>query len=235
MAKNVLDKGAVSFQAEGRLLQELGERLVAKPEVALVELVKNAYDADSPSCEVQLKEDGKALVIADAGHGMTFDEFVKRWMRIATPSKIEDRVSRTYKRRLTGAKGIGRFAVRFLGDHLTLITTAHDATRGFKTRLLAQFDWPVIDKFSDLRQAKVNYTLETVPEDSPTGVALEIRKLKSSAAFAGKSSLRTDVLRIVSPLSGLDAGRFARSRKGSKTDPGFRVVLPGGDEEEGVN
>jgi signal transduction histidine kinase len=235
MAANVLDRGAVPFQAEGRLLQELGERLVAKPEVALVELVKNAYDADSPSCEVQLRDDGKALVIADAGHGMTFDEFVNRWMRIATPSKIEDRVSRVYKRRLTGAKGIGRFAVRFLGDHLTLITTAHDATRGFKTRLSAQFDWLVIDKFSDLREAKVSYTLEKVREDSPTGVTLEIRKLKSSTAFAGKSSLRTDVLRIVSPLSGLDAGRFARSRKGSKTDPGFRVVLPGGNEEEGVN
>src|SRR5574341_1327429 len=235
MAENVLDRGAVSFQAEGRLLQELGERLVAKPEVALVELVKNAYDADSPSCEVKLKDDGKVLVIADTGHGMTFDEFVNRWMRIATPSKIEDQVSRIYKRRLTGAKGIGRFAVRFLGDHLTLITIADDAKRGFKTQLSAQFDWPRIDKFSDLREAKVDYTLETVPEDSPTGVTLEIRRLKSSTAFAGKSSLRADVLRIVSPLSGLDAGRFARSHKGSKTDPGFRVLLPGGDEEEGVN
>ena len=75
MAETVLDKGTVSFQAEGRLLQELGERLVASPEVALVELIKNAYDADSPSCDVRLEEGGKALVIADTGHGMTFDEF----------------------------------------------------------------------------------------------------------------------------------------------------------------
>src|ERR1017187_4502645 len=124
MPVELLDSGSVSFQAEGRLLQELGERLVAKPEVALVELVKNAYDADSPSCEVRIPEDGKAVVIADGGHGMTFDEFVGRWMRIATSSKAEERVSRTYGRRLTGAKGIGRFAVRFLGDHLTLITVA---------------------------------------------------------------------------------------------------------------
>ena len=42
-----LDQGKVAFQTEGRLLQELGERLVASPEVALVELIKNAYDADS--------------------------------------------------------------------------------------------------------------------------------------------------------------------------------------------
>ena len=46
----ILDEGTVPFQTEGRLLQELGERLVASPEVALVELIKNSYDADSKSC-----------------------------------------------------------------------------------------------------------------------------------------------------------------------------------------
>src|ERR1039458_3158211 len=84
MPVELLDSGSVSFQAEGRLLQELGERLVASPEVALVELIKNAYDADSPSCEVRLGEDGAALIVADEGHGMTKDEFVGKWMRIAT-------------------------------------------------------------------------------------------------------------------------------------------------------
>ncbi len=119
MAEKVLDRGTIPFQAEGRLLQELGERLVARPEVALVELIKNAYDADSPSCEVHLDEGGKTLVISDKGHGMTWGEFSGKWMRIATASKLDEPVSRIYRRRLTGAKGIGRFAVRYLGDHLT--------------------------------------------------------------------------------------------------------------------
>src|SRR5437879_4611164 len=141
MAENVLDKGAVSFQAEGRLLQELGERLVASPEVALVELIKNAYDADSPSCEVRIFDGGMKLAIVDQGHGMTFDEFAGKWMRIATPSKLEERVSRIFKRRLTGAKGIGRFAVRSLGDQLTLTTVAKDPGRDIETKLTARFDW----------------------------------------------------------------------------------------------
>lgn len=34
-----ISEGDVFFQTEGRLLQELGERLVASPEVALVELL----------------------------------------------------------------------------------------------------------------------------------------------------------------------------------------------------
>ncbi len=232
MAETVLDKGTIPFQTEGRLLQELGQRLVASPEVALVELIKNAYDADSPFCEVRLDDNSKTLVISDRGHGMTFDEFVGKWMRIATSSKVEERVSRIYKRRLTGAKGIGRFAVRYLGDHLTLTTIAQDLKRTFNTRLTARFDWPKIDRLSDISDAEVDYTLEQAPVDAPTGTTLEIRKLKTSTEFTGEKSLRSNVLRIVTPLQGLDAGRFKSSHLSSKTDPGFRVVLPG-DEEAG--
>ncbi len=230
MAEKLLDSGTLPFQAEGRLLQELGERLVASPQVALVELIKNSYDADASSCEVRLEEDGSALVVADDGHGMNLEEFIGKWMRIATRSKAEERLSRTYKRRLTGAKGIGRFAVRSLGDHLTLCSVADDPSRGVRTKLTAQFDWAEIDKLSDIRQAHVQYTLEQVGEDALTGTILEVRQLKSSTDFASASSLRADVLRIVTPLQGLEAGRFTQ-RRDSGGDPGFRVVLPGAAEE----
>src|SRR5580704_16447806 len=89
-AEELLEQDAVPFQAEGRLLQELGERLVASPEVALVELVKNAYDADSPSCEVRLADKNRTLVIVDEGHGMTRGDFVGKWMNIATASKVDE-------------------------------------------------------------------------------------------------------------------------------------------------
>ncbi|MGA2324899.1 MAG: sensor histidine kinase [Bryobacteraceae bacterium] len=232
MPERILDRGAIPFQAEGRLLQELGERLVASPEVALVELIKNAYDADSPSCEVRLEEGGKTLVIGDRGHGMTFAEFESRWMRIATLGKVDERISRVYKRRLTGAKGIGRFAVRCLGDNLTLVTVAYDPTRRFKTKLTAQFDWPDIDRLNDLRDAKVDYTLERAAADAPTGTTLEVRVLKTSTDFTGGSPLRADVLRIVTPLPALEAGRFKAAHQGSTQDPGFRVLLPGDKQEE---
>jgi signal transduction histidine kinase len=230
VTENILDEGAVPFQAEGRLLQELGKRLVASPEVALVELIKNAYDADSPVCEVRLADTGTTLLVVDEGHGMTKADFVGKWMSIATASKVEERTSRIFKRQLTGAKGIGRFAVRYLGEHLTLVTTAKDPERGATTRLTATFDWPEIDKLADIRQAKVNYKLERVNDDAQTGTTLEIRKLNTSADFASESSLRSDVLRIVTPLQGLEPGRFKPGHRDSKTDPGFRVALPMEDE-----
>jgi signal transduction histidine kinase len=222
---DVLDHGTVPFKTEGRLLQELGERLVASREVALVELIKNAYDADAASCEVRLAEE--TLRIVDDGHGMTFDEFVGKWMRIATASKAGERVSRKYKRQLTGAKGIGRFAVRYLGEHLTLITVAEDSKRGYKTRLTASFDWPEIDKLSDLDEAKVDYTLERVTSSEMAGTILEIHELSTSSDFTADSTLRSDVLRIVTPLQGLESGRFKLAHGDAKADPGFKVRLPG--------
>jgi hypothetical protein len=231
MGETVLDKGTISFQAEGRLLQELGERLVASPEVALVELIKNSYDADSPSCEVRLEEAGKVLIIQDKGHGMTFDEFTNQWMRIATPSKIEERLSKIYKRKLTGAKGIGRFAVRFLGDYLTLVTIAMDKDRGYKTRLVAHFDWPEIDRLSNISEAKINYLVDRPAENSQIGTTLKINKLKSTTDFTSNSILKTNVLRIITPLQGLDAGKFKQRDTGLVNDPGFIVLLPDNKEE----
>ena len=61
-------KKTASFQTQGRLLQELGERLVAKADVALMELIKNAYDADASECRVEFE--GACVKIRDAGHGM---------------------------------------------------------------------------------------------------------------------------------------------------------------------
>jgi len=231
-----IDRGSVSFETEGRLLQELGERLVASPEVALVELIKNAYDADAPSCEVRLTNRGRELEVVDSGHGMTLDQFVSRWMKIATSHKLDEATSPLYGRRRTGQKGIGRFAVRFLGEQLTLVSVAWDQARRSKTRLEAKFDWPSIDKALDLRSAPIPYRLFEVERGAPTGTTLRIEALKREPRFVTAKRFRTGVLKIVSPLESLDRGPFGRARSESKSDPGFRVVLPG-DEPlgEGVD
>ena len=154
MADKKLEDGHVQFQTEGRLLQELGERLVASPQVALVELVKNSFDADATTCEIRVEPKGTALTLSDNGLGMTLDDFEQRWMRIATGAKTDQRVSRQFGRRVTGQKGIGRFAVRFLGRMLTLDSVASDKKRGVKTRLSATFDWPRIDREHNLRRLR---------------------------------------------------------------------------------
>src|SRR6202142_316007 len=204
--KNQLDTGSIPFQAEGRLLQELGLRLVAKPEVALVELIKNAYDADSAMCLVRLEGGGKTLVVADEGHGMTITDFKTKWMRIATSSKLAGEKSPKYHRPLTGAKGIGRFAVRFLGDYLVLDSIAFDETYKCMTKLTARFDWPELDTAEDIGDASVEYSLIRMPEATQPGTTLTITKLREATDFTKEAELRDEVLRIVSPFQALESG-----------------------------
>lgn len=229
MASRVLKEGEVQFQTEGRLLQELGERLVASPEVALVELVKNSYDADATECKIEVDAEGKVITLADNGSGMSFDDFANRWMRIATGAKLGEKKSPRYGRRVTGQKGIGRFAVRFIGKVLELDTVGMDSGRGLKTRLTATFNWTAIDLQHDLAKAKIPFKLVEVNESTPTGVTLRISDLRMDSNFVRSEDFRTKVIRIVSPIQGLEPRRFGRSTPSSRKDPGFRALLPGDD------
>jgi signal transduction histidine kinase len=232
MAERQIDSGSIAFQTEGRLLQELGERLVASPQIALVELVKNSYDADAKTCTVSLANRNRSLTVADDGIGMNYDQFANRWMRIATSGKVLERVSPAYKRRLTGQKGIGRFAVRFLGKTLELSSIAYDPGRKYKTHLIASFDWTQLDQEQNLDHATIPYKLFRAEEDAETGTTLTIGGLRIGAEETQSSPFRTAVLKIVTPLQGLNGGRFRTNVSddgGKRKDPGFQVILPGED------
>lgn len=230
-----LDQGSLSFHAEARLLQELGERLVAQPEVALVELIKNSYDADASQCVIGFSEDRSTLIVTDNGHGMTKDEFESRWMTIATSKKAEERVSRKYKRDLTGQKGIGRFAVRFLGNKLQVVSVAFDTYRQCKTRLVADFDWHKIDENPSLISTSIPYKLYRVDDSEPLGTVLNVTGLRRGGEFAWNPQFRSSVLNIVSPISGLNRGRFERTIQQDVMDPGFSASLPGIDVESNID
>ncbi len=218
---------AANFQTQGRLLQELGERLVAKADVALLELIKNAYDADAHECRVSF--DGSCIEIIDNGHGMTENEFLQNWMRIATPDKQRQRLSRKYQRKVTGSKGIGRFAVRFLGRVLDLETVANVGSRR-KTFLKTKFRWEKIDAASQLHTVKIQYEVWPVKGNRPTGTRLKISKLRNPEDIQFSKEQRTELLSIINPYSGLERGWFSR-QAGSAQDPGFTVILPKTDEE----
>lgn len=222
-------EGVLHFSAEARLLQELGERLVAVPEVALVELIKNAYDADAKECTVSVENN--KMIIEDDGHGMTFNQFQRYWMTIGTSHKAREEVSPQYSRDLTGQKGIGRFAVRFLATKLTVITTAFDAKKKVTTQLVADFDWVALDAIEGLSDIEVPYRLSIVENGTAPGTRLLLSNLRHDKAFMHSSPFKTQVLKIISPIQGLDRGdflkKFTNRTLGIDEDPGFNVVLPG--------
>ena len=229
----LLDEGELAFTIESRILRELGERLVKQPEVALVELIKNAYDADAPDCTVTFEDD--KIEISDSGVGMTLDQFVTGWMRIGTSAKELERRSKIYGRDITGEKGIGRFAVRFLGRKLELTSVAFDSAEGGVTRLHATFDWPEIDRIEDLGQVRVPYTLERVADDEPKGVTLLVSDLRPGVEDIDMQRVRTGSIGILTPLRSLiEAAPLAAEIRGidQTQDPGFTLKVRPTDTDD---
>lgn len=233
-AEVATERGELRFSIESRILRELGERLVKQPEVALLELIKNAYDADATTCDVTLEAD--TITVSDDGVGMTFEQFANGWMRIGTSSKESVRLTPRHGRAISGEKGIGRFAVRFLGRTLRLTTIADDPDKQARTRLRATFDWPEIDEIADLGDVRVPYSLETAASEEATGTVLRIGAVRSAARGINLGRVRTGSISFLSPLRPLlkDAPRTPRpGNADAGSDPGFSLtILPAPSKDE---
>ena len=116
-----------------RLLTMLGDQLIKNELIALVELIKNSYDADASWVKVSFIDFGpdysltptSKIVIEDDGCGMNADILRKHWLNPATPDKLKRKADnpKTQKGRiLQGEKGIGRFAIFKLGKKITITT-----------------------------------------------------------------------------------------------------------------
>lgn len=215
------------FSVDSALLSELGEKLVESVHVALLELIKNSYDADASAVQVGIypsSEDGCEIFIIDNGLGMSFDDVQQYWMRIATTNKVDENTSTKYGRPKSGAKGIGRFSCRRLGTHLTLKTTAKLENGTYQNTEMV-IDWTRFKRGENLE----NVVCDAVVTESESGVTGTILELRQGATHFTKRSY--DYIKRY--LAVLVANRGA-VRKGFEPDPGFDVELECPDYEGGV-
>lgn len=235
MTGRILDQGTIPFSVETRILRELGERLVKEPEVAILELIKNAYDADADTCTIAHNYPND-IIVSDDGLGMTFERFRDGWMRIGTSSKEASPLSPRYEREITGEKGIGRFAVRFLGMKLELTSICDDPVRKVRTRLVAHFDWESFDRHQDLGKTQVDYVLTEVTSSTKTGTTLTISALRPASRNVRWKDIGTASAGVVSAARALvpPAG-WKRKRKRPAQDPGFTIKLEVDDSDEAVD
>lgn len=222
----------LQFSVDSALLRELGEKLVETVHLALVELVKNAYDADATLVEIIFKsEKGQPqIIISDNGTGMNFHAIENYWMRIATTNKADQQVSKVFGRPLSGAKGIGRFSCRRLGTHLKIITTGtKEANKVGKQTTLekteVEFPWLKFVPGKDLTTIKCP-GYKTRIKNTVTGTKLIISGVPDEWTTRGYNWLKRQ-------LAVLAANRGTR-RKGYIEDPGFNVKIIAPDFEENV-
>ncbi len=138
----------LSFRPRARLVSILGAQMISDQAVGLIELVKNAYDADGTEVEIQLLDlVGQAsavVVVRDNGSGMTLDDVTRKWLSPGVDHKEQAKVAHQPSplgRLPIGEKGVGRFAVHQIGRRLELVT------RAIGTREIAvAVDWDAFDE-----------------------------------------------------------------------------------------
>ena len=129
-----MNKKTLKIRPYARLLTMLGDQLIKNEQIALIELIKNAYDADADWVKLSFENFGDNLevlfnskiIIEDNGEGMSLETIEKSWMNPATPNRFvkkgESKKTKKKKRIIQGDKGIGRFSILKLGKNI-LITT----------------------------------------------------------------------------------------------------------------
>ena len=107
-----LDGGIIlNIESDAHLIKVLGEQLIGSERVGVLELIKNAIDAQASYCRVRLEKieslenidkdeyefteyEGPVIVIDDDGIGMTQEVIRDGWLRPASPikTKVKDRL-----------------------------------------------------------------------------------------------------------------------------------------------
>ncbi len=122
--------GRGALRPRARLLRTLGSDLISSDKVALIELVKNSYDADASVVLIRFRGPLKAgegsIEVWDDGHGMDAATLQTSWLDIATDTKRRKPHSDS-GRRVLGEKGIGRLAAARLGEEMLLTTRKQNA------------------------------------------------------------------------------------------------------------
>lgn len=179
-----LDDKYQRFAIDAKTLIHLGRDSIKDHTTALIELVKNCYDADAFNVEVDVlcKSGNDIIRVADNGFGMNKDQLLNSWLRIGFSNKRVSKLSELGRRR-TGEKGIGRISTDRLGAILELSTqTERDGLIGLKV------NWDEFDvEGKDIFDIDIELTTpETINlplkegHTSKTGTEIRITKLRQA-------------------------------------------------------
>lgn len=184
----------------GRHLLTIGRDLIQDNYAAVIELVKNAYDADSPDVNIEFRaapdRSGYTMVISDHGHGMSREDVINKWLVPSTLDKRHRHRSPT-GRVLQGSKGVGRYAASVLGTDLFLETVTY---KGEKTTVCLEWrDFEAAQYLDD-----VEILVETEKVSEPFGTLLTIKgddKLLTEWDEDSFNKLRFELKKLTSPIT----------------------------------
>ena len=202
--KNDLKKDYMKkpFKMTARVLAHLGEDLIKDESIALLELVKNSYDAGATKCVVDFNFDifGSLIEISisDNGSGMSLDTIENIWLVIGTDNKKNKLISHRQGRLPLGEKGIGRLGVHKLGNDIKLYSKHSD-----ENEVYVSIDWSKLAESKDIDDFKIDYGYSSDSHffDKQTGTKIIVRNLKGEWNRRKLRSVFRDLTTLNSPFS----------------------------------
>jgi signal transduction histidine kinase len=198
------------------ILARLGEELVPEADQGVIELVKNAYDADATRCRVELidtQEPGGAIRIVDDGSGMTVADLRDGFLIVGRSLKDSAALSEHFERVPVGDKGLGRLSALRLGHRVEVITRARD--KGAR-QLKLLIDWDAFDNALAVEDVTLN--IQQGGASGTCGTEIRIENLRSEFSRGTANKLARNLLLLSDPFRETNNGAKAR-------DPGFKAEL----------
>lgn len=211
------------FKPRAQILLQLGEQLIKNENIAILELVKNAYDADAKKVVVNMhsvdSKDRGYIEIHDDGCGMSIDIIRDIWMEPGNSHKkdvVESKERSELGRLPIGEKGIGRFGVHKLGKVIELVSKMDS-----RQEVALNIDWRVFEEAEYLSDVNIDIQ-EREPEifkNGKTGTYIKISNLSINWTRGMVRNLHRSLTALNSPFD---------------SDQSFKVILKT-DKSEWLN
>lgn len=197
------------FDISAAVVRQLGDELVSDEVTALVELVKNAYDADADFAHVVVETRTSPadsdfggvgyISIDDNGMGMDREDIRRGWLMISLSSKREMKAANlTTPRGRTplGDKGLGRLSTQKLGTQIEMDTVRD----GGNETLHVALSWNAFTE--DKALSSVPVRVEEAANGRKKGTRLLITGLRDPNVWQGEAveKLSNDLAQIISPF-----------------------------------
>ncbi|MFF2325314.1 MULTISPECIES: ATP-binding protein [unclassified Streptomyces] len=204
-----------------QILARLGEELVPHADLGIMELVRNAYDADATHCQLRTSEaeqPGGTLIVSDDGDGMTAEQLASGFLLIGKSGKSSS--THTAKlRRKVGEKGLGRIAALRLGRKATIRTRSVDDPDFEHTLTI---DWDRIDSAEAVEDVPLEVATQRCEGNS--GTTVEITGLRHGISRQDADRLARSVLMLTGPFTFADGSGFRVSCDSPEFDYLSKVI-----------
>lgn len=199
------------FKPRARLLLQLGDQLIKNESIALLELAKNAYDADASMVSIVMHHpdsiENGSIEIEDDGYGMTADIVENVWLEPGSSYKQEQfaerKVTPIFHRLPIGEKGIGRFGAHKLGNLIEMTTKSATANEVY-----VRIDWTQFAEHRYLEDVPIKIIENELPThfiNGKTGTKLIIRGFRKEWERGMARSVIRAITSMTSPFDAIDS------------------------------